>query len=320
MKLLFNTLPYSGLAQEILEQPDNELVPVSLERNTFPDGEKYMRIKQHVAGADCVILGGTQDTESIFEIMNLGYGITTSGARSLTIVIPYFGYQTMERSSNPGEIVMAKNMAHWLSSIPSAAHGNRILLLEPHTDTIPYYFGANVTTRAIPSLEIIMRACVELAGTSFVLGSTDVGRAKTIEYIQRAFAAKHREYNVETAFVYKRRESGTETKITGVNADVSGKDVVIYDDMFKTGGSLVGAARVYKEAGANKVYAVATHGVLPGSALRRILACDDIEAVAMTNSHPNAEISIADLKKSDWTYSADQVRMYSVASLLSHYI
>lgn len=313
MKLLFYTKDYEYLADEMIRRDDAELTKVSIERDIFPDGERYFRNPHHVKGSHCIILGGTQTLDNIFEIYNLGYELATSGAKKLTLVIPYYGYQTMERRSKSGEIVMAKTMAHLLSSIPRAAYGNEVVLLELHTDTISHYFDPHVTTRAVSSTDVVMKACVELTGTTqFVLGSTDVGRAKTIEYIQRAFAEKSRDYDIETAFVYKRRDSGTDTEVTGINADVKGKIVVIYDDMIRTGGSLIKAAKIYRNEGASKVYAMTTHGVFPGDSVKKIISSGVIEKIALTNSHPDGVAAA--------TLHPEYFRLYSVAGLLSRYV
>ena len=76
--------------------------------------------------------------------------------------------------------------------------------------------------------------------------------------------------------------------MTAVSAQVSGKRVVIYDDLIRSGGSLLAAARAYREAGAASIAAVATHGVLPGDALQRIRGSGLIEKLVITDSHPRA--------------------------------
>ncbi len=96
-------------------------------------------------------------------------------------------------------------------------------------------------------------------GKEFVLGSTDAGRAKWVESLAQ-------DLHVMPAFCYKQRLSGSETRITGVNANVGGKFVVLYDDMVRTGGSVVEAARTYMEAGATGVGVVTTHGCSWGNA------------------------------------------------------
>ena len=87
--------------------------------------------------------------------------------------------------------------------------------------------------------------------------------------------------------MYKRR-TGEHTEVTGVSAQVAGKHVVIYDDMIRTGGSLINAARAYRDAGAHAIDAIATHGVFPGDALARLRAANLLGRVVTTDSHPRA--------------------------------
>ena len=75
-----------------------------------------------------------------------------------------------------------------------------------------------------------------------------------------------------------------------MNAEVSGKHVIIYDDMIRTGGSLIQAAQAYKSAGASKISAIATHGVFPSKALEQIVEHPIFDGISTTNSHPNARV------------------------------
>ena len=114
-----------------------------------------------------------------------------------------------------------------------------------------------------------------------MLACTDAGRAKWVESLAN-------DLGVDAAFVYKRRTSGSETHVTGVSAQVAGKRVVIYDDMIRTGGSLINAAQAYRDAGAVAIDAIATHGLFPGDSLERIRATGLFGHVATTDSHPRA--------------------------------
>ena len=87
--------------------------------------------------------------------------------------------------------------------------------------------------------------------------------------------------------MYKERLSGSETHITGVNADVAGKRVVIYDDMIRTGGSLMQAAQVYHQAGAIEIVALTTHGLFTNLALDKLERQGILKKVISTNTHPN---------------------------------
>jgi ribose-phosphate pyrophosphokinase len=93
---------------------------------------------------------------------------------------------------------------------------------------------------------------------------------------------------VPAAFVLKRRREDGEVELAAVSAQVRGTRVVIYDDMIRSGGSLLQAAQAYHEAGAACVYAVATHGILPGNALEKIQTSGLIERMVVTDSHPRA--------------------------------
>jgi ribose-phosphate pyrophosphokinase len=76
--------------------------------------------------------------------------------------------------------------------------------------------------------------------------------------------------------------------VTGVSAQVAGKRVVIYDDMIRSGSSLLGAAQAYREAGAVAIDAVATHGLFPGDSLARLERSGLLGRIVVTDSHPRA--------------------------------
>jgi ribose-phosphate pyrophosphokinase len=199
-------------------------------------------------------------------------------------VIPYFGYQTMERAVRPGEVVVAKTRARLLSSIPAPEGGTRVFLFDLHTDGIEFYLDDRVLTRHIYGAPIVTQKIQErMAGRTFVLGACDAGRAKWVQSLAR-------DLGVEPAFVYKKRDSKTgDLAVTGVNADVRGKEVVVYDDMIRTGSSLIQAAKSYLGAGATKVHAIASHLVLPGDALAKLRASGAFASIMGTDSHPGSQ-------------------------------
>ena len=96
------------------------------------------------------------------------------------------------------------------------------------------------------------------------------------------------EMRVPASFVLKRRADDGTTAVSAVSAQVEGRHVVIYDDMIRTGGSLIGAAQAYREAGATRISAIATHGIFPGDALEKIRASGLFDLVVCTDSHPRA--------------------------------
>lgn len=277
--ILFSTVAYEYLKTELLAK--NELTSGEIESNIFPDGEIYQRLLTDVKGQDVILIGGTIDDVNTMELYDLAQGIAHQGANSLKIIIPYFGYSTMERAVKQGEIVKAKNRALLFSSIPMCAEANQVFLLDLHSEGIPYYFDRDIRCNHFYCKDIIMASCKQLYGLDFTLAATDAGRAKWVESL--AF-----EMGVKSAFVYKERKSGSETHITGINADVQGQNVVIYDDMIRTGGSLMQAAEVYKNAGAKEIIAMTTHGLFTKNAMQKIESQGIISKVIATNTHPNA--------------------------------
>ncbi|HEX8408513.1 MAG TPA: ribose-phosphate diphosphokinase [Thermoanaerobaculia bacterium] len=277
--IVFAIEGYDAMAAELAQLAGVQAGTV--ERNRFPDGEHYLRVVDEVNDADVVLVGGTVDHDATLELYDLACAMVESGASTLTLVVPYFGYSTMERAVQPGEAVMAKNRARMLSSIPRAKLGNQILLLDLHSEGIPHYFEGTIRPFHVYAKPVIEKLARELAGESFVLGSTDAGRAKWVESLAN-------DLRVPAAFVFKRRTSGETTEVMAVSASLRGETVVIYDDMIRTGSSLMNAARAYREAGAGKLIAIATHGVFPRDAAARVIASGLFEHVAVTDSHPNA--------------------------------
>jgi ribose-phosphate pyrophosphokinase len=277
--LVFSTEAYAYLAGAIAKAGSWELG--KLKRQTFPDGEHYLRIDTDPADRDVILVAGTIDDPATLEFYDLACGLVMYGAYRLRMVIPFYGYSTRERATRAGEIVKAKSRARLLSSIPTASRGTHVFLLDLHVDAIAHYFEGGIRAIHVYGKPIVMAAAHRLGGTDFILAATDAGRAKWVESLAKDLA-------VDAAFVYKRRTSGSETEVTGVSAQVAGKRVIIYDDMIRTGGSLIQAAQVYKQAGATAIDAIATHGLFPADSLEKIRNTGLFGQIVVTDSHPRA--------------------------------
>lgn len=281
-KLLFTIASYAYLAPRFLATGDfDEGV---IERKLFPDGEHYLRIATDPWSRDVVLLGGTPGDLDWLELYDLGCAISRAGARSLSMVMPYFGYSTMERATRPGEVVTARTRARLISSIPPCEAGSRVFLFDLHTDGIEFYFGDGHVTHHLYGAPIVTATIRSVMGDRpFVLGATDAGRAKWVQSLAG-------DLDVEPAFVYKKRDAVTGAiALTGINADVRGREVMIYDDMIRTGSSLLQAGRAYRKAGASKVHAIASHLVLPGGSLEKLLSAGVFETISGTDSHPGSQ-------------------------------
>jgi ribose-phosphate pyrophosphokinase len=298
--LLFSTRSYRDLKDELCRAGGYE--HGQIESKLFPDGERYLRVADLTDGRDVAIVGGTISDADTLELYDLAGAMVDGGARSLTLVVPYFGYSTMERATRAGEVVTAKSRARLLSSIPTARFGNRIVLLDLHTEGIPYYFEGALRTFHVYGKPLIRRAASELCGEDFVLACTDAGRAKWVESLAN-------DMQVTASFVFKRRLDGAHTEVSAVSAQVQGKRVLIYDDMIRTGSSLMGAARAYMDAGATSISAISTHGLFPGDALEKLQASGLFTHIACTDSHPRAR-----------QLQARGLKVYPIAELLAEFL
>lgn len=292
----------------------------------FPDGELYHGLMQDVEERDVILLGGTINAEETLELLDIGNLLVDNAVNKLKIVIPYFGWSTQERAVLAGEAAKAKYRARMISAIPRAANGNQVFLMDLHSEGIPHYFEGGIVARHIYAKPLVIDAAQELAALAsegadtnftatpladlkvriqpchspdvdkakakefpfdeFCLASTDTGRAKWVESLTRDMVGLG--LPVHPAFIIKRRLSGELTQVMDISADVEGKVVILYDDMIRTGGSLIKAAEAYLKRGAIAVAAISTHAVLPGDALKRLEDSGKFIQIVVTDSHPRA--------------------------------
>jgi ribose-phosphate pyrophosphokinase len=262
-------------------------VPLSpVDRQDFPDGEHYLRFdldsRLGLVGKRVVLVGATESDRSIDEVYRLGCAAVKSGAQTLVLVLPYFGYSTMERAVKPGEVVSAKTVARMLSVIPRAPQGNWVLLMDLHASGIVHYFEGDVVALELYAESKLVPAIESLGLSDLCLASTDMGRAKWVEVFANRLQAP-------VALIHKKRLSGSQTKVAAVVGDVEGRNVVLFDDMIRTGGSLIQAAQTYLAAGAKSVHAATTHLVLPAGTVEKLEA-SPLGTIIGTDTHPNHQL------------------------------
>lgn len=258
-----------------------------LHRSLFADGERHLRFHDNLNGQDAILIGGTIDDSATLELYDMALGVIGLGVHKLSLLIPYFGYSTQERAVTRGEVVTAKARAVLLSSIPRARLWNEVLLLDLHTPGIAHYFEGHLHSVQLSGLKIALDVVAAIAAQEpAVVACTDAGRAKWVQGLANAA-------RLPAAFVYKSRQDDGRTVVTGINADVRGKHVIIYDDMVRTGSSLIEAGHAYTKAGATKITAIVTHAILPGDSLRVIQATGLFTKLHCTDSHPRASALLA---------------------------
>jgi ribose-phosphate pyrophosphokinase len=281
------------LAQEIAGKMGIELSPATIGR--FSDGEIQVKITNSVRGADCYILQPTcaPVNENIMELLVIADALKRASARRITAVIPYYGYARQDRKAEPRVPITSKLVANLIT----ASGIDRVLTVDLHARQIQGFF--DIPVDHLYARPVLFQYFKDLNLDNPIVVSPDAGGVERA----RSFAKL---LNADLAIVDKRRPRPNEAAIMNIIGDVKGRNAIILDDMIDTGGTLTKVANAIKEAGAIKVYAAASHGVLSGEAIDKIQK-SALEEVVITNSITHD----ANLPK---------IKVLSIASLLAEAI
>jgi len=261
----------------------------------FADGETWVQINENIRGHDVFVIQSTNSpARNIMEVLVMLDAIRRASPRRITALIPYFGYARQDRKDQPRVPITAKLMANLITT----AGAERLLTMDLHSAQIQGFFD-------IPFDHLFASPVfVEHVKTTFpndvVVVAPDIGSVK----MARAYATR---LHAPLAVIDKRRTRRDEIDVMNVIGEVDGKNVVIFDDIISTGGTLVKAAAALKERGARKIMACITHAVLADSVFDK-LNNSDISALAVTNTVMHDPEFIAS--------KTDRIQMLSVARIL----
>lgn len=227
----------------------------------FADGEIQVEIHESVRGADVFVIQSTCPpvNENYMELFIILDALKRASAKSITAVIPYFGYARQDRKVKPRVPISAKCVSDLLLS----AGADRILSVDLHSTQIQGFVNCPFDhLYAIPTLA---HKFIEMhgSGDDFVVVSPDAGGVERA----RAFAKR---LNCSIAIVDKRRLGPNEAKAFHLIGEVSGKKAVVVDDIIDTAGTLTEACGLIQSMGATEIYSVITHPLLSGPAVKRI--------------------------------------------------
>lgn len=248
----------------------------------FANGEIKPRYSSSIRGSDVFIMQSHYSTDvgsvndSIMEQLVMIDAAYRASAKRITAVCPYYGYARQDRKAGAREPITARLVADMFK----AAGAKRMISIDLHAGQIQGFFDGPVDhLTAMPVLEDYLRQNAEQP----VIVSPDAGRIKVAERMAQHLG----DSGADLAFCYKRRPKGTANvaETIEVIGDVKGRLCVLTDDMIDTGGTITSAAELLLKRGATGVWAMATHGVLSGSAVDR-LKNSEIERIVLTNTLP----------------------------------
>ncbi len=256
---LYSGRSHPELARDIARHLGVELGQSNV--TTFANGEIHCRFGESVRGADVFIVqthaGGVNDW--IVEQCIMIDAAKRASAKRITAVCPYYGYSRQDRKAEGREPITAKLVANMLR----VAGADRIVSVDLHSGQIQGFFdGPFDHLTAMPVLVEHLKRCLP---SDAVVVAPDAGRVKVAERF-----AQHLD-NAGLATVYKRRSLGRVEAVSVSGAeDVRGRPCVLVDDMIDTAGTIVAAAEILMDTGAEEVWGMATHGLLSDPATDRL--------------------------------------------------
>lgn len=244
----------------------------------FSDGEIQVNIEESVRGIDVYIIQSTSFpvNQHLWELLIMVDACKRASARSVTVVMPYFGYARQDRTAAPREPITAKLVADMLVK----AGVDRVLSLDLHAVQVQGFFDIPVDN--LFTVPLFAKHYMEkgLCGQDVVIVSpknSGIKRARSLaEYLDSPIAI------IDYAQDDADRNEGY------IIGEVTGKTAILIDDILNTGRTFSEAARIVQEGGATEIYAVASHGLFAGSAAT-LLDQAPIKEVLVTDSVASKE-------------------------------
>lgn len=270
---LFSGNANPELARDIAAYLETPLGKIKVQR--FSDGETFVEINENVRGVDAFVIQPTSSpvNDAVMELLIIADTLRRASAATITAVIPYYGYARQDRKVAPRTPISAKLVADLIES----SGVDRVVSIDLHAGQIQGFF--NIPFDHLYGMPVMLEDYLKKSfDSSSVVVSPDAGG------VERARAYSKR-LNSSLAIIDKRRERANVSEVMHLIGDVKGKQCIIVDDMIDTAGTLTGAAKALIEYGATRVVACATHGVLSGPAIQRIVD-SPIDEVVVSDTIP----------------------------------
>ncbi|RUM70837.1 MAG: ribose-phosphate pyrophosphokinase [Sulfurovum sp.] len=280
--MLFSGTANEELAQEVSKYLDQPLSKAKITK--FSDNEINVKIEESVRGKDVFIIQPTSAPVNfnLMELLIMVDALKRSSARSITAVVPYYGYARQDRKAEPRVPISAKLVANLMET----AGITRVVTVDLHASQIQGFFDIPVDNLygAVLFNDYVKSKNLK----NPVVASPDIGGVARARYFAKTMG-------LDMVIVDKRREKANESEVMNIIGNVEGKDVIMIDDMIDTAGTMVKAASALKKLGATSVMACCTHPVLSGPAFDRI-ENGELDELVVTNTIPIKNNSCSKIK------------------------
>ena len=256
------------LAQKIAEKYGMELGKAEVVR--FKDGEVFVKIDETVRGRDVFVVQPTSEpvNENLMELLIFVDALTRASAKSINVIVPYYGYARQDRKSSPREPITSKLVANLLTK----AGVTRLLTMDLHADQIQGFFDIPVDhLQALPLMAKYFKS-KGFYGDKVVVVSPDIGGVKRARKLAEKLDCK-------IAIIDKRRPKPNMSEVMNLIGEVEGKIAIFIDDMIDTAGTITNGATAIMERGAKEAYACCTHAVFSDPAIERLTASSLTEII-----------------------------------------
>ena len=246
--------------------------------STYSDGEFQPSFEESIRGTRVFLIGSTNPgPENLMELLLMLDAAKRASARHITAVIPYFGWARQDRKDKPRVPIAAKLVAKMLET----AGATRIITMDLHADQIQGFFEKPVDHMFASTIFLPYLKSLNL--DNLTIASPDMGGSKRAYAYSKALES-------DVVICYKQRAKANVISHMELIGDVTGKNVVLVDDMVDTAGTLTKAADLLMERGALSVRAICTHPILSGNAFER-LENSKLEELIVTDSIPVSQES-----------------------------
>ena len=298
-RVLFTGNSNIDLAKKVAENLKTDLGPMKV--GTFSDGEINVEVNENVRGKDTFIIQSTNNPaeKNLMELVLMVDALKRASARSVTAVIPYFGYSRQDRRVRSARVPIS---ARVIADILSEVGISRIITLDIHSEQIQGFFSFPVDN--IYTANIMVKSLLEKYDVDDLqVVSPDTGGVIRARSVAKTLGVQ------DLAIIDKRREKANESEVINLIGDVEGKVCIVPDDLIDTAGTLSNASHALKDKGAKEIIAYITHPVLSGNAIEN-LNNSAIDKLVVSNS-----IDIGDKSK-----KCPKIDVFDISPILSEAI